>query len=134
MALDIGERRVGVAISDTLETIASAIKVIGYDSLVNKDRDFLNLIEKWEPDAFLIGLPRNMDGSCGGQANKIKEIANNLQESLNIDIEFYDERLSSKEAKLYMHEMGLSEKEMRGKIDMVAAQIFLQSFLDSKRN
>ena len=134
MALDIGQKRVGVAISDARETVASAICVLHTQDVLDVNRNFERVLEDWEPDAFLFGKPKTLSGEVGPQAKKVMEVASVISEKTGIPSEFFDERLSSKEAKNFMRECGMTEKEMRGKIDMVAAQIFLQAFLDRKRS
>lgn len=134
MALDIGEKRVGVAISDTKETVASAICVLNTQDVVGLTKNFKRVLEDWEPDALLFGKPKTLHGEEGPQAKRVIGVSELIVQKTGIKAEFFDERLTSKEAKNFMRECGMSEKEMRGKIDMVAAQIFLQSFLDKKRN
>lgn len=78
------------------------------------------------------GLPLTMKGEMGPQAKQIKQIAQDIARRLNLPLEFSDERLSSSEAKRILREKGYSEREMRGKVDMIAASVFLQSWLDSR--
>ena len=134
MALDIGEKRVGVAISDTKETVASAICVLNTQDVVGLTKNFKRVLEDWEPDALLFGKPKTLHGEEGPQAKRVIGVSELIVQKTGIKAEFFDERLTSKEAKNFMRECGMSEKEMRGKIDMVAAQIFLQAFLDKKRH
>lgn len=134
MALDIGEKRVGVAICDEKETVASAICVLDAQDVFEVSKNFKSVLEKWEPECFLVGKPKTLSGERGHQAKRVEEIALSISKKTDIDIEFFDERLSSKEAKNFMRECGMSERDMRGKIDMIAAQIFLQTFIDRKRN
>ena len=133
MALDIGQKRVGVAISDARETVASAICVLNTQDVLNVSKNFKCVLEDWEPDVFLFGKPKTLSGEVGPQAKKVMEVSQAISAKTGVPCEFFDERLSSKEAKNFMRECGMTEKEMRGKIDMVAAQIFLQAFLDRKR-
>lgn len=134
MALDIGTKRVGIAISDAKETVASAICVLDAQDVFDVNKNFKRVLQDWEPDIFLFGMPTTLRGDVGPQAKKIEEVSDAISEKTGIPFEFFDERLSSKEAKNFMRECKMSEKEMRGKIDMVAAQIFLQAFLDKKRH
>ena len=134
MALDIGEKRVGIAISDGRQTVASAIEILPAADVFSSSRKFRSVVERWEPGMLLFGLARSLSGKEESQAQRIRTIAENVAKSCDLPYEFYDERLSSREAKVYMREAGMSEREMRGKIDSVAAQIFLQSYLDSKRD
>lgn len=103
------------------------------NSVINLEEPFLEVIKEKEVDKIIFGLPYTLAGEIGPQGKKVKEIATDIANKLEIDYEFVDERNSSNEAKLYMRELGFNEKKMRGKIDMVAAQIFLQSYLDSVR-
>ena len=131
LALDIGEKRVGLAISDSSEKIASPLKIISAEDLKSCSKTFQSIIEDWEVEKFLIGLPLSMSGESGKQVEAIKKLAQNLHEQFpEIPQEFYDERLSSSQAKQELKEQGLSEKEMRGKLDALAAAIFLQAYLD----
>lgn len=132
MALDIGETRVGVAISDPDERIASPVCVLPSDEVRTNARPFRMLIEDWEPDMLLCGLPLTLAGEEGPQAQRIRAFAAEVASATGISCEFADERLSSAEAKRSLREKGLSEKAMRGKVDMIAASLFLQAWLDSR--
>ena len=133
MALDIGEKRVGIAICDEKETVASAICVLNACDVLQVAKPFKRALEAWEPERFLIGRPKTLKGEDGPQAKRILQVAEEISAKTSIECEFFDERLSSKEAKNFMRECGMTEKDMRGKIDMIAAQIFLQAFIDKKR-
>lgn len=78
------------------------------------------------------GLPLSLNGQLGKQAETCREVALQVGNTLNLPVEFSDERLSSSEAKRILREKGLSEKQMRGKVDMIAASLFLQSWLDAR--
>lgn len=130
MALDIGDVRTGVAISDPQEKVASPICVMPTNEVLQNSRNFKALVEDWEPGLLLCGLPLTLAGEEGGQSKHIREMATCISKACAIPVEFTDERMSSREAKKYLHEMGYDEKAMRGKIDMIAASLFLQSWLD----
>lgn len=132
MALDIGKVRCGIAISDPEETIASPLCVLPTREVQDYAPSFRRVCEDWEPELLICGLPLTLSGKAGSQANDNKQIAQRVARNLNLPLEFIDERLSSREAKRILREKGLSEKEMRGKIDMIAASIFLQAWLDLK--
>ena len=133
MALDIGEVRCGIAISDPEERIATPLCVLLTQEVVTRAASFKRLVEDWEPEMILAGLPLSMSGEHGQQAGRIQKQAQNIAQMLSLPLEFVDERLSSQEAKRSLREEGLSEKQMRGKIDMIAASIFLQTWLDSRK-
>ena len=132
MALDIGKVRCGIAISDPRERVASPVCVLPTKEVEANAVSFRRVCEDWEPEMLVVGLPLTLSGSVGAQAQTNKKIAQHIASQLCIPLEFVDERLSSREAKRILHEKGLSEKQMRGKVDMIAASVFLQSWLDAK--
>ena len=131
MALDIGEKRVGIAICDPGECVASPVCVMPAAEVEAHARPFRQVIEDWEPELLLCGLPYTLAGEEGPQAARIREVAARIGAACELPVEFADERLSSAEAKRSLREKGLSEKAMRGKVDMIAATIFLQAWLDA---
>ena len=132
MALDIGEKRVGVAVSDPAERVASPMCVMRAGEVLGNARPFRTLIEDWEPELLLCGLPYTLSGEEGPQAKRVRAFAEEVSKNVGIPCEFADERLSSTEAKRSLREKGYSEKDMRGKVDMIAASIFLQAWLDAR--
>lgn len=130
LALDIGETRIGIAISDRTGRVAMPLKVMPAHDVVALSRPFRMLVEDHEPDILVCGLPRTLAGEEGPQAERVKEVALGVSRSLGLPLHFVDERMSSREAKRILREQGLSEKQMRGKVDMVAASLFLQAWLD----
>ena len=134
MALDIGTVRCGIAISDPAERIATPICVLPTSEVEQNAPSFRRLLEDWEPEMILSGLPYTLAGEEGPQAESIRAVAGAIAKRAGLPLEFADERLSSSEAKRSLREKGFSEKEMRGKVDMIAASLFLQSWLDSRAN
>ena len=134
MALDIGKVRCGIAISDPAERIATPICVLPTREVEQNAPSFRRLLEDWEPEMILSGLPYTLAGEEGPQAESIRAVAGAIAKRAGLPLEFTDERLSSSEAKRSLREKGFSEKEMRGKVDMIAASLFLQSWLDSRAN
>ncbi len=132
MALDIGDVRTGIAVSDPTEMLATPICVLPSAEVMACSKSFQRLLEDWEPELLVCGLPLTLSGEAGHQAEHIKEMAQSVSKSSGIPIEFSDERLSSADAKRKLREMGYDERAMRGKVDMVAASIFLQSWLDRR--
>ena len=132
MALDIGEKRVGIAICDPDERVASPVCVLPAQEVLAGARSFRMQIEDWEPELLLCGLPFTLAGEEGPQAARIREFADTVSKTTGIPVEFADERLSSSQAKRSLREKGLSEKAMRGKVVMIAASILLQAWLDAR--
>lgn len=132
LALDIGEARIGIAVSDRSGRIATPVKVLPAAEVTGLAKPFRLILEDYEPDVIVSGRPMTMAGERGPQAERVENIARKLAEDLDLPLEFADERLSSREAKRILREQGLNEKQMRGKVDMVAASLFLQSWLDAR--
>ena len=134
IALDIGKVRVGVAASDVSGTIATPVCVLPASEIVGNARSWRRVLEDYEPEVLVCGLPKTMAGEEGPQALKIRTIAERIGSACGLPLEFVDERLSSAEAKRILRSEGLTEKRMRGKVDMVAASLFLQTWLDARAN
>lgn len=133
LALDIGEVRVGIAVSDASGSVAMPVKVLPAQEVLSCARTFRLLIEDYEPDVLVCGLPQTLAGEEGPQAARIRAAAERVSRVTNLPVAFTDERLSSREAKRILREQGLTERSMRGKVDMVAASLFLQTWLDEQR-
>lgn len=132
LSLDIGEVRIGIAVSDPQERVASPVCVLPAAEVLSGARPWRRVLEDWEPDLLLVGLPYTLAGEEGPQAARIREAAASIAAAAGLPVEFADERLSSREAKRSLRERGLTEKEMRGKIDMIASCLFLQAWLDAR--
>ena len=133
LALDIGEKRIGVAASDASGAIASPVCVLPAAEVLAGARTWRRVLDDYEPEVLVCGLPKTLSGEEGPQAARIREQAAAISGLCGIPLEFVDERLSSLEAKRILKEQGLTERRMRGKVDMVAASLFLQAWLDASR-
>lgn len=132
LALDIGEVRIGIAASDASGTLASPVCVLPAGEVLSGSRRFRRVLEDFEPDVLVCGLPKTLAGEEGPQAQRIRAQAEGIAKQCALPLEFSDERLSSAEAKRILRSEGLNERSMRGKVDMVAASLFLQAWLDSR--
>ena len=130
MALDIGEKRIGVAISDIDARIASPLTVLP-GPISAAVSSLKRLAEDYEIGVLLVGLPLTFAGEEGPQATRVRNEVSILGSALGLPMTFVDERLSSIEAKRSMGNAGVSDRKQRGKVDMVAAAIILQTYLDS---
>lgn len=132
LCLDVGDKRIGVAVSDALQMIATPHSVytrVGYGPDV---RHIQALCQELDAALVLCGLPRNMDGSIGFQAEKVVAFAEKLKEG-GLAVEFQDERLSTVSAHQALIEGGMHRKERKGTVDKVAAAVILQQYLDTQR-
>lgn len=131
VALDVGDRRIGIAVSDPLGVTAQPIETytrIGYGP---DSRHIAEIARRYETDRILCGLPRNMDGTQGFQVEKVKEFAAKLEE-LGLVIEYYDERMTTMLAENALLEANMRREDRKKKVDMVAAVVILQSYLDAR--
>lgn len=133
MALDIGEKRVGVAICDPGERVASPVCVLPAAEVEAAAAPFRRLLDDWQPELLLCGLPVTLAGEEGPQAQRVRAVAQAVAEAAGLPLEFADERLSSVEAKRSLREKGYDQRAMKGKVDMIAASLFLQAWLDGRR-
>ncbi|MFU8891503.1 MAG: Holliday junction resolvase RuvX [Anaerosomatales bacterium] len=128
LALDIGERRVGVALSDPGGTIASPLEVL--DATGRLEDRVAAIVEEYGVGLIVAGLPLTLGGDEGPQASSVRTVAERIAGRLEVPLVYHDERLSSAQANRAMAG-GISSKQRRGTVDKVAAAIFLQSFLDA---
>ena len=131
LALDHGTRRIGVAVSDELKMIAQPIEFIPAEPFTAFLDRLKVLIREKEVELILIGMPRNMDGSYGEAARRVREFITVLQEAVPIPLKVWDERLTSRQAERLLIEGNVGRKDRKGKIDKTAAALLLQSYLDS---
>lgn len=131
LGLDIGSKRIGVAISDEEGMMASPV------SMVERGRNdriaFRKLIERYQPASLVSGLPTGMSGREGPQAAETRLYADQLANDLQLPLEYYDERLSSAMAERAMLEAGMSRERRKENIDSIAAAVMLQGYLDNQR-
>ncbi|MDO4797121.1 MAG: Holliday junction resolvase RuvX [Coriobacteriales bacterium] len=133
LALDIGEKRCGIAVSDADGAVASPVCVLPMCEVTANAAPWRRVLQDWEPEVLVCGRPVTLAGEAGPQAEHVSHIAQQVSRTCGIPLEFVDERLSSKEAKRILREQGLNERQMRGKVDMVAASLFLQTWLDAQK-
>lgn len=133
LGLDLGTKTLGVAVSDETGLIASTYKTIFYQSdeklLFN---ELKQIIKELNIKKIILGFPKNMNNSVGERGQRALEFKEKLQNKLNIEVVMLDERLTTKEATNYMLEANVSRKKRKQKIDSLAANIILQTYLDRK--
>ena len=133
LGLDIGDARIGVAISDPTGSVATPLTVLATERLRAGSRDLHDTVVEYDVARIVVGLPVTLAGEEGPLARHVRALASKILTGIEVPVLFVDERLSSQEAKRRMREQGVSEREARGSIDKVAAAIFLQSYLDAER-
>ena len=134
LSLDYGEKRIGIAISDNECSIAFPSEVL-VRKTVEKDFAYIKqFVNNGDVQAILIGMPYNMDGSEGEKCKIVKDFSLNLLKIININIIFWDERLSTIAQEKILIDKDISRKKRKKVIDKLAAAYFLQSFLDFLKN
>lgn len=134
LAIDYGLKRIGLALSDESQILASALPTLMAERETAKTIDkLLAIIGEHEIEEIVIGMPFHLSGKLGLQADEVKHFASELEKRCKIKITLWDERLTSLQAERAMKEGGLSRKKRAGKVDAMAAVLILQSFLDSRR-
>lgn len=131
VALDVGDRRIGIAVSDPLGITAQPLETytrVGYGPDVHH---IVQIAKTYETDQILCGLPRNMDGTQGFQVEKVREFAAKLEEQ-GLVISYYDERMTTMLAEGALLEANMRREDRKKKVDMVAAVMILQSYLDAR--
>ncbi len=133
LGIDYGNRRIGLAISDEIGLIAHGLPTLTHKAEAQVLAALRQLIEEHDIAEIVVGLPRNMDGSIGPQAEKAMAFAESL-EALGLPVHLVDERLTTERAKRALEEAGLTSPKHRAKRDRMAAQFILQTFLDTPRS
>lgn len=134
LGVDLGKARTGLAVCDSMEIIASPLKVL-------EERDTERLVEKIAEEAaevkaeiIVVGLPRNMDGSEGESAQSAREIGKALAVASGLPVDYIDERGTTITAHGFLNETNTRGKKRKAAVDAVAATIILQNYLDYRRN
>lgn len=131
ICLDIGNKTVGVAVSDPLGYTAQGITTIHRKNIKQDMNSILELCNEYNADRILAGFPKNMNGTVGPQAEKVIAFCDHLKKVSELPIEFWDERLTTVCANRAMLEGDLSRKKRKQIVDKLAAVFILQSYLDS---
>ena len=131
LGIDHGDARIGLALSDELGMLAHP-----YETLVVKDTDpfsrIAHIVDDKRIETIVIGFPKNMDGSTGPAAKKVRAFAEQLRGRVACPVRLWDERLTTVAAQKSLHAAGRNTKQSRAVIDQAAAQLILQGWLDSQ--
>jgi len=130
LSMDVGDRRIGMAVSDDLGYTAQGIATLMRRSSQYDLEQIKKTVDQYRPDCIVMGLPKNMNGTLGFQGEKVKQFAEELKSVLQQKIVFWDERLTTVSAHRAMLEADMSRKKRRERVDQIAAVLILQSYLD----
>lgn len=128
-ALDVGDARIGVAISDELGLTTRGLGVVHRQGGSRDLEAIARLLSPYLPERVVVGLPLNMDGTEGTQAEKVRRFATRFGAHTGLVVELWDERLTTVEAEDVMRETGVARRKRRGQVDQVAAAGILRSYL-----
>ena len=131
LAIDLGDKRTGVAAGDNVTGIITPLEVVNVAPALLLD-ELLKVIASHKPDAIVVGVPLNMDGSEGGPAKKAREFGATLSQRASVPVQFQDERLTSYAADQAMNQSGRTHKRKKEWRDALAAAEILRDYLDSK--
>ncbi|HJX39322.1 MAG TPA: Holliday junction resolvase RuvX [Anaerolineae bacterium] len=131
MALDVGDRRIGVALSDPGRVLARSLRVIRRRSLKADMEVMRSLVEEHAVEKIVVGHPLRLDGSAGKQARRAEGYAAELERAVGVPVVLWDEAFSTDRARQVMIEAGKRRKEREERLDAVAAAVILQDYLDS---
>lgn len=132
MGLDVGDKTIGVALSDALGWTAQGLEVIRRSSLEKDLKRLEEIILEYEVEEILVGLPKNMNGTLGERAQITMEFGETLKEVFKLPVKFWDERLSTVEAERILLQGDMSRAKRKKVIDKMAASVILQSYLTSR--
>jgi putative Holliday junction resolvase len=130
LALDHGTRRIGVAVSDELRIIAQPLEYIPAEPFTDFVQRLKEILRDKDVELILIGMPRNMDGSYGPAAQKVQEFIAALKHEISVPLKTLDERLTTVQAQRSLIQANVRRNQRKEKVDMTAAAILLQSYLD----
>ena len=135
VGIDLGSKRIGIAVSDSDESVATPYEVIHRSGDIDQDhRRIFEVVAEIEAGCIVVGLPLSLDGSVGKAAQQTLDEATRLRATTDLPVETYDERLTTVTADRSLMELDLKADERRKVVDMVAAAVMLQAWLDHRAN
>ena len=132
MALDVGERRIGVALSDPLGSFAQPHTTVAVEGRKSDLPKLAAIARDHEVEALVVGLPLHMHGEEGEAAKRARRLGNALGGALGIEVTYWDERLTTVQAERTLIDGGMRRRDRKGVVDQVAAVLILQAYLDSR--
>ena len=131
LGLDVGEKRIGIAVSDALRCTAQGLTVLHRSGADDDIGAIQEIIDASQVSEVVVGFPKNMDGSVGEGAQKVLSFVRNLEESISIPVILWDERLTTAEATRMLLQADVTRSKRKKVVDKIAAVLILQGYLDS---
>lgn len=133
LCLDVGDKKIGMSLSDPTMSIAQALKVYRRATLKEDIEELKRVIHEYEVNELVVGLPKDLNGSIGKKANEVLGFVDTIKSNTNIPVVLWDERFSTNEAHRIFEMAQVRHKKRKPFIDMMAAQIILQGYLDANK-
>lgn len=133
LGLDLGSHRIGVAISDDARTVATPLEVVPARDRGEADARILEIVEEWEPTIVVVGIPLQLDGQAGRAVRRTMKTVERLRATFSPPIVTYDERLTTVTAHRSLDAQNVRNRNRREMVDMIAAQVILQGWMDKER-
>lgn len=133
MGLDVGDKTIGVAVSDAMGWTAQGVETIRRTNKKADYRRLVEIIQEKEVTKIVVGLPKNMNGTLGPQGEKVLDFVKELKNRVSTEMILWDERLTTVAAERTLIQADVSRKKRKQVIDMIAATYILQSYLDSQK-
>ncbi|MBM7855026.1 putative Holliday junction resolvase [Desulfohalotomaculum tongense] len=131
MGLDVGDKTIGVAVSDLMGWTAQGLEVIRRSNEEKDINRLAQIVEQYQVEKIVVGLPKNMNGTIGPQGEKVQRFSEKIKNVLKLPVEFWDERLTTVAAERMLIEADVSRSKRKKVIDKMAAVLILQGYLDS---
>jgi putative holliday junction resolvase len=132
LGLDVGDKKIGVSLSDPTLSIAQGLKLYRRVSLEKDIEEFKRIVKEHEVGEIVIGLPKNLSGKIGTRAQGVMGLADKIRESIDVPVNLWDERFSTNEAHRVFDMADVRHKKRKPFLDIMAAQIILQGYLDAR--
>ncbi len=132
LGLDVGDKKIGVSLSDPTLLIAQGLKLYRRGSLDEDLEEFRRIVKEHEVAEIVVGLPRDLSGKIGARAENVMGFAEKIRESTNIPVNLWDERFSTNEAHRVFDQAQVRHKKRKPYLDIMASQIILQGYLDAR--
>ena len=132
LGLDVGDKKIGVSLSDPTLSIAQGLKLYRRASLEQDIEEFKRIVQEHEVGEIVIGLPRDLSGNIGARAKSVMGLADRIREAIDIPVNLWDERFSTNEAHRVFDMAEVRHKKRKPYLDIMASQIILQGYLDAR--
>jgi putative Holliday junction resolvase len=133
LGLDVGEKKIGVSLSDQTHTLAQALKVYRRATLEADLEEFSNIIADHDVGQIVVGLPKDLSGAMGKRARAVADLAGKIKSRTGLPVVLWDERFSTNEADRIFEMAQINHRKRKPYIDMIAAQLILQGYLDAQK-